>query len=151
MLLAVIYENQRSVPLLELTSKIDFKVLVCKIHADDDKGDNTHNGSRKVLTSSMAFHMKVLNISEVSKTYKPQNVRYISTKNHANHIKLDAKINKDDNLWLRHSNYPTYFKLHTSCIQSLFKDGSNTMILTVDVVFFVFGITGIRNLANQKL
>ena len=72
--------------------------MVCKIHADDDKDDNTHNGSRKVLTSSLTFQMKVLNISEVSKTYKPQNVWDISTKNHANHIKLDAKSNKDDNL-----------------------------------------------------
>ena len=38
-----------------------------------------------------------------------------------------------------------------SCIQSLFKDGSNSILLTVDVVFFVFGITGIQYLANQKL
>ena len=139
------------VPLLELTSKIDFNVLVCKIHADDDKDDNTDNGSRKVLTSSLMFHMKVLNISEVSKIYKPHNVWDISTKTLANHIESHAKSTKDDNLWLRHSNLPTYFKLHTSCTQNLFKDGSNTIILTVVVFFFVFGITSIRKLANQKL
>ena len=44
------------------------------MHANDDKDDNTCNGSRKFLTSSLMLHMKGLNISEVSKSYKPQNV-----------------------------------------------------------------------------
>ena len=44
------------------------------MHADDDKDDNTRNGSRKFLTSSLTLHMKGLNISEVSKSYKSQNV-----------------------------------------------------------------------------
>ena len=59
-----------------------FKVLVCKTHAGDDKDDNTRNGSRKSLMSSMTLHMKGLNILEVSKRYKPQNVwdnRYEAT------------------------------------------------------------------------
>ena len=33
----------------------------------------------------------------------------------------------------------------------LSKDELNTVLLTVDVVFFVFGIKGIQNMANQKL
>ena len=37
--------------------------------------------------------------------------------------------------------------MHTN----LSKDELNTALLTVDVVFFVFGITGIQNVANQKL
>ena len=44
------------------------------MHADDDKDDNTRNGSRKFLTSSLTLHMKVLNISQVSKSYKTHNV-----------------------------------------------------------------------------
>ena len=75
----------------------------------------------------------------------------ISTKNHANHTESHVKSTKNDDLWLRHSDLPTYFKLHTSCVQNLFKDGSNTILLTVDVAFFVFGITGIWNMLNQKL
>ena len=42
--------------------------------ADDDKDDNTRNDSRKFLTSSLTLPMKSLNISEVSKSYKPQSV-----------------------------------------------------------------------------
>ena len=52
------------------------------MHVDGDKNDNTRKGSRKFLTSSLMFHMKGLNISEVSKSYKPQNVwdnRYEAT------------------------------------------------------------------------
>ena len=52
------------------------------MHADDDKDDNTRNGSKKFLTSSLTLHMKGLNISEVSKSYKPQNIwdnRYEAT------------------------------------------------------------------------
>ena len=67
----------------ELTSKIDFEILVCKMHADDEKDGNTRNGSRKLLTSSLMLHMKGLNILEVSKSCKPQNVwdnRYQVTK-----------------------------------------------------------------------
>ena len=59
-----------------------FKVFVCKTHAGDDKDDNTRNGSRKSLMSSMTLHMKGLNFSGVSKSYKPQNVwdnRYEAT------------------------------------------------------------------------
>ena len=44
------------------------------MHADDDKDDNTRNGSRKFLTSLLTLHMKVLNISQVSKSYKTHNV-----------------------------------------------------------------------------
>ena len=43
---------------------------------------------------------------------------------------------------------PTYVRILSyiyTCIQNLFKDGSNTILLTVDDVFFVFGITGINN------
>ena len=50
--------------------------------ADDDKDDNTRNGSRKCSTSSLTLHMKGLNIWKVSKSYKPQNVwdnRYEAT------------------------------------------------------------------------
>ena len=71
-----------SLPLLELTSNMYFKILVCKMHADNQKDDNTRNGSRKFLTSSLTVHMKGLNISEVSKSYKPHNVsdnRYEAT------------------------------------------------------------------------
>ena len=53
------------------------------MHADDDKDNTTRNGSRKFLTPSLTLHMKGLNISEVSKSYKPQNVwdnRYEATK-----------------------------------------------------------------------
>ena len=42
------------------------------MHVDDDKDDNTGNGSRKFLTPSL--DMKGLNIWEVSKSDKPQNV-----------------------------------------------------------------------------
>ena len=42
------------------------------MHADHDKDDNTRNSS--FLASSLTLHMKGLNISEVSKSYKPQNV-----------------------------------------------------------------------------
>ena len=52
------------------------------MHADNDKDDNTRNGSRKCLTSSLTVHMKGLNLLEVSKSYKPQNVwenRYEAT------------------------------------------------------------------------
>ena len=43
---------------------------------------------------------------------------------------------------------PTY--LHILSYINLFKDGSNTILSTVDVVFFVSGITGIGK-KNQKL
>ena len=59
-----------------------FKIFVCKMHADNDKDDNIRNGSRKFLTSSLTVHMKGLNLLEVSKSYKPQNVwenRYEAT------------------------------------------------------------------------
>ena len=52
-----------------------------KINADNSKDDNTRNGNR-FLTPSLTFDMKGLNVSEVSKTYKPQNVwdnRYETT------------------------------------------------------------------------
>ena len=52
------------------------------MHADDDKDYNTRNGSRKFLTSSLTLQMKGLNVSEVSISYKPQNVwdnRYEAT------------------------------------------------------------------------
>ena len=52
------------------------------MHADDDKDGNTRNGSRRFLMSSLRLHIKGLNISEVSKSYKPQNVwdnRYEAT------------------------------------------------------------------------
>ena len=52
------------------------------MHADNDKDDNIRNGSRKFLTSSLTVHMKGLNIWEVSKSSKPQNVwenRYEAT------------------------------------------------------------------------
>ena len=52
-----------------------------KINADDNKDDNTRNGNR-FLTPSLTFDMKGLNVSEVSKRYKPQNVwdnRYETT------------------------------------------------------------------------
>ena len=57
-------------------------MLVCKMHAGDDNDDNTRSGSRKFLTSSLTLHMKGLNISVVSKSYKSQNVwesRYEAT------------------------------------------------------------------------
>ena len=44
------------------------------MHADDDKDDNTRNDSKKFLMSSLTLHMKGLNISEVSKSYKPPNI-----------------------------------------------------------------------------
>ena len=40
------------------------------MHADDGKDNNTRNDSRKLLTPSLTLHMKGLNISEVSKSYK---------------------------------------------------------------------------------
>ena len=52
------------------------------MHADDGKDNNTRNDSRKLLTPSLTLHMKGLNISEVSKSYKPQNIwdsRYEAT------------------------------------------------------------------------
>ena len=52
------------------------------MHADDGKDDNTCNSSRNFLMSSLKFHMKGLNILEVRKSYKPQNVwdnRYEAT------------------------------------------------------------------------
>ena len=52
------------------------------MYNDGDKDDNSRNGSRKFLSSSLTLHMKSLNISEVSKSYKPQNVldnRYEAT------------------------------------------------------------------------
>ena len=52
------------------------------MHADDYKDDNTRNGSRKFLTSSLTLHMKSFNILEVSKSYKAQKVwdnRYEAT------------------------------------------------------------------------
>ena len=60
--------------MLELTSKIDFQILVCEMYVDCDKDDSTGNGSREFLTSSLTLHMKGLIISEVSKSYKSQNV-----------------------------------------------------------------------------
>ena len=60
--------------MLELTSKLDFQILVCEMYVLCDKDDSTRNGIREFLTSSLTLHMKGLNISEVSKSYKPQNV-----------------------------------------------------------------------------
>ena len=40
--------------------------------ADDNEDDNTRNGSREFLTSSLTLHMKGINISDVSKGYKLQ-------------------------------------------------------------------------------
>ena len=52
------------------------------MHVDGNKDDNTRNGSRKFLTPSLTLDMKGLNIWEVSKSDKPQNVwnnRYEAT------------------------------------------------------------------------
>ena len=52
------------------------------MHADNEKDDNTRNGSRKFQTSLLTVHMKGLNVLEVSKSYKPHNVwenRYEAT------------------------------------------------------------------------
>ena len=65
------------------------------MHADNDKDDNTRNGSRKFLTSSLTLHMKHLNISEVSKIYKPQNVR-------GNRARLDKYPQKTMQIILNH-------------------------------------------------
>ena len=78
--------------------KVNDRYPFGKMHADDDKNDNTRKGSTKFLTSSLTLHMKGLNISEVSKSYKPQNVWNYG-------------------LWLRNSNLLMYFNSDTSCIQ----------------------------------
>ena len=75
------------------------------MRADGDKDDNTRNGSRKFLTSSLTLHMKGLNISEVRKSFgQPTGMRQqsatkkISTKNHANHTESHLKSTKNDDL-----------------------------------------------------
>ena len=50
------------------------------MHADDDNDDNTRNGNRRFLTSSLTLHMKDLNISEVTKRYNQQTVETIDTR-----------------------------------------------------------------------
>ena len=80
------------------------------MRADGDKDDNTRNGSRKFLTSSLTLYMKGLNISEVRKSYNHRMfwttnsyeaqsaTKKISTKNRANHTESHVKSTKNDDL-----------------------------------------------------